>query len=151
MGRQGLTVRVAGLSALPASARRAPYAEAVLRAFALARRRARGEVSVVFLPRGRMRAMNREYLGHDYDTDVISFSHDPVPGVPAAESPLGDVYVSPWMAARQARELGHPLTRELLTLVAHGTLHLLGHDDAAPRARARMFRLQDRVVAAVGG
>ncbi|NNN07557.1 MAG: rRNA maturation RNase YbeY, partial [Elusimicrobia bacterium] len=39
--------------------------------------------------------------------------------------------------------------REALTLAAHGALHLLGHDDADPRARARMFRLQDALVAEV--
>lgn len=151
MGKQGLTVRVAGLSALPKAARRPRlFEEAVRRAYALARSRARGEVSVVFLGRERMRAMNREYLGHDYDTDVISFSHDPVPAQPVAERALGDVYVSAWMAARQARELGHPVLREALTLTAHGTLHLLGHDDEDPRAKARMFRLQDAIVAELG-
>ena len=116
------------------------------RAFERAAPRARGEVSIVFLSRARMRAMNREYLGHDYDTDVISFSHDAPAGLPADETPLGDVYVSAWMAARQARELGHTVLREALTLAAHGVLHLLGHDDARARDRARMFRLQDELV-----
>jgi probable rRNA maturation factor len=123
---------------------------AVRRAFAREAPRACGEVSVVFLSRARMRAMNRQYLGHDYDTDVISFSHERVDGVPAAESPLGDVYVSAWMAARQARELGHSVLREAVTLAAHGTLHLIGHDDATARGRARMFRAQDEIAAAVG-
>jgi probable rRNA maturation factor len=142
-----VSVQVAGLSALPAAARKPRLFEAaVRRAFAREAPRARGEVSVVFLPRDKMRAMNREYLGHDYDTDVISFSHDPVDGVPAAERPLGDVYVSSWMAARQARELRHPVLREALTLAAHGTLHLIGHDDATARGRARMFRVQDEIV-----
>ncbi|MDE2490062.1 MAG: rRNA maturation RNase YbeY [Elusimicrobia bacterium] len=147
MGREGLTVRVAGLSALPPSARRPGlYEAAVRRAFALERSRRRGEVSVVFLTRARMRAMNREFLGHDWDTDVISFEHEAPPGVRAADLPLGDVCVSAWMARRQAAELGHPVLREALTLVAHGTLHLLGHDDAAPRAKARMFRRQDEIL-----
>jgi probable rRNA maturation factor len=148
VGGKILNVRVAGLTSLPASARKARLLEAVVRAaFKSAAPRARGEVAVVFLSREKMRAMNREYLGHDYDTDVISFSHDPVAGVPVAERPLGDVYVSSWMAARQARELGHPVLREALTLAAHGTLHLIGHDDATARGRARMFRLQDELVA----
>ena len=152
MGKEILSVRVAGLKSLPASARRPRLFEAaVRRAFAREAPRARGEVSVVFLSRARLRAMNREYLGHDYDTDVISFSHERVAGIPAAEQPLGDVYVSAWLAARQARELGHAVLREALTLVAHGTLHLIGHDDATARGRARMFRLQaeiaDRVLA----
>lgn len=151
MGREKLNVRVAGLDGLPAAARRPRlFAAVVRRAFSREAPRLRGEVSVIFLSRARMRAMNREFLGHDYDTDVISFSHDPVDGVPAAETPLGDVYISAWLAARQARELKRPVLREALTLAAHGALHLLGHDDAAPRARARMFRLQDALVAEVG-
>jgi rRNA maturation RNase YbeY len=151
MGREGLTVRVSGLTALPPSARRARlYEAAVRRAFARAGSRARGEVAVVFLPRARMRTMNRQYLGHDYDTDVISFAHDPVPGLPAAERPLGDVFVSAWMARRQAAEQGHSVLREALTLTAHGALHLRGLDDATRAQRARMFRLQDRVLEDLG-
>ncbi len=145
MGRKtGLNVRVAGLTALPAAARKPALFE---RAVRLACPRARGEVSVVVLPRAKMRAMNREYLGHDYDTDVISFRHERVRGVPAAEAPFGDVYLSAWMARRQAAELGHSVLREALTLAAHGALHLAGHDDMSPADRARMFRAQDRILA----
>ena len=145
MGRKaGLSVRVAGLTALPAAARKPALFE---RAVRLACGRASGEVSVVVLPRAKMRAMNREYLGHDYDTDVISFRHERVPGVPANEAPFGDVYLSAWMARRQAAELGHSVLRESLTLAVHGALHLVGHDDHAPAAKARMFRLQDRILA----
>ena len=150
MGRGRLTVRVAGLSTLPRAARRsALYAQAVRRAFALEKSRLGGEVAAIFVTRSKMRALNRQFLGHDYDTDVITFSHDPLPGIPSGERPLGDIYISGWMAARQARELGHTVTREAVTLVAHGALHLLGHDDHAPRDKARMFRRQDKILAAL--
>jgi len=150
MGRERLTVRVSGLSALPRAARNpALIAAAVERAFALEAPRRRGEVAVVFVTRAAMRDLNRQYLGHDYDTDVVTFEHEPVPGVPAAETPIGDVFISGWMAARQAEELGHSVLREALTLAAHGALHLLGHDDGAPRAKARMFRRQDEILAAL--
>ena len=152
MGREKLTVRVAGLGALPKAARRPSlFSEVVRRAFALERPKLQGEVAVVFTTRAKMIAINRQYLGHDYDTDVIAFEHDPAPGVPPAETPLGDIYVSGWMAARQARELGRPVLREALTLVAHGALHLLGHDDHDPRAKTRMFRRQDEIASKVGG
>jgi probable rRNA maturation factor len=150
MGRENLTVRVDGLSALPRAARKpALYAAAVRRAFTLEKSKRRGEISVVFVSRARMRALNRQYLGSTDDTDVIAFAHDAPPGVPAAEAPLGDIFISAWMAARSARELGHSQLHEALTLTAHGSLHLLGHDDHAPRAKARMFRLQDEVLAAL--
>lgn len=151
MGREGLTVRVAGLAVLPRTARKPAAIEAaVRRAFALEHSRRMGEVSVVFLPRDEMRAMNREFLGHDRDTDVIAFEHDSPPGMPAGERPIGDIYISSWMAVRQAEDLGHGVLHEALTLAVHGALHLLGHDDRAPRAKARMFKAQDRVLADLG-
>lgn len=148
MGRQRLTVRVSGLTHLPRAARKPErIAAAVLRAFALEWPERRGEVSVVFVSRKEMRDLNRQYLGHDYDTDVVTFEHEDVPGVPPDEAPVGDVFISGWMAARSAQDMGHPVLREVLTLAAHGALHLLGHDDHAPRAKARMFKLQDRILA----
>lgn len=108
-----------------------------------------GEVSVVFVSRAKMLEINRRYLGHDYDTDVIAFEHDIPPGLPAAGLPLGDIFISAWMVRRQARELGHSPCREAAVLAAHGALHLLGHDDSTPREKARMFKIQDRIVAAL--
>ena len=151
MGREGLTVHVSGLAALPRAARkRALIAAAVRTAFDIEKGRRRGDIGVIFISRDEMRSMNRQYLGHDTDTDVITFEHEPFPGVPASEQPIGDIFISGWMAARSARELGHTPLREALTLAAHGALHLLGHDDHAPRAKARMFRLQDEVVERLG-
>jgi probable rRNA maturation factor len=152
MGRQGVSirVRVSGLSALPRPAqKRALIEAAVLEAFSLEKSRQRGEVGVIFVSRAEMRKLNWQYLGHEADTDVITFEHEPFPGVPAAERPIGDIFISAWMAARSAKELGHSALRETLTLAAHGALHLLGHDDHAPRAKARMFRRQDEVLAAL--
>ena len=148
MGRKILTVRVAGLSLLPATARRPLiFTAAVRRVFARERSKAKGEVNIVILDRERMRAMNREFLGHDRDTDVIAFQHEALPGVPDAERAIGDIYISSWLSARHAEELGHSVLHEALTLAVHGALHLLGHDDSSPRGKARMFRLQDEILA----
>lgn len=151
MGRESLTVTVSGLNRLPRAARkRALIAAAVRRAFALERSRRRGDIGVVFVSRAEMRSINEQYLGHRTDTDVITFEHEPFPGVPAAEQPIGDIFISAWMAAKSAQELGHSPLRETLTLAAHGALHLLGYDDHSPKAKARMFRRQDEVVEALG-
>ena len=148
MGRARLTVRVAGLSALPPGARKpALFERAVKAAYAAERAPASGEIAVVFLGRARMLALNKRYLGHDWDTDVITFQHERVPGIPTEELPLGDIYVSAWLVRRQAAEQGHGVLAEALTMVAHGALHLLGHDDSKPRPKARMFAAQDRIVA----
>ncbi len=148
MGPKKLTVRLSGLTTLPSAARKPALIEgAVRRSFTLEKSRRAGEVAVIFVSRAQMRNLNRQYLGHDYDTDVVTFEHEPFPGVPAREAPIGDIYISAWMATRQARELGHPVLHEILTLAAHGALHLLGHDDHSSRDKARMFRVQDRVLA----
>ena len=97
-----------------------------------------GELGVRFVGARRMRGLNRDFLGHDEVTDVLSFplegdddEKEPAAGPPAhAEPPrlLGDVVVCPTRAAAQARGAGVPLAREIATLLVHGTLHVLGYD-----------------------
>lgn len=105
--------------------------------------RRRAEVSVTFLGSTRMRALNRAHLRHDRATDVISFALS----TPAGEL-VGDVYVCGAVAAAQAKRLGVPLRQELVRLVVHGTLHVLGHDhpDGEARLRSPMWRRQERYV-----
>jgi probable rRNA maturation factor len=102
------------------------------------------EVAVTFLGPVRMRALNREHLGHDYPTDVISFALTAPDG-----SLVGDVYVCRSVAAKQAKQLGVSLRQELIRLVVHGTLHVLGHDhpEGESRLRSAMWKKQERYVA----
>jgi probable rRNA maturation factor len=118
--------------------------------FTLERSKAKGELAIVIVSRARMLQLNKMYLGHDWDTDVISFTHDMVAGIPPGDLPFGDVYISAYLARKQAAEHGHSVRREALTLAAHGTLHLLGHDDSSAALKARMFRRQEQVLAALG-
>jgi rRNA maturation RNase YbeY len=141
-----VTVRVFRASLLPASARRpALLRAACLRALKEERADRPGELNVVFLDRTAMRRMNRTYLRHDHDTDVIAFRYDASGG---PQAPFGDVYISAYQARRQARELGRSVLDETLTLAVHGTLHLLGYEDDTPGRRARMFRRQDKILGA---
>lgn len=80
----------------------------------------------------RLRTLNREYLGHDYATDVLSF---PAGG----GSSLGDLVISIDRAQAQAREFGHSVLDEIRILMLHGVLHLAGYDheaDGGKMARA---------------
>lgn len=101
-------------------------------------------ISVTFLDAGSMTAMNREYKGHDRPTDVISFSLPQPDGAIA-----GDIYICPDVGAGEARERGEDPRRELLRLVVHGTLHVLGHDHPEDdgREESRMWRLQEHYLA----
>jgi probable rRNA maturation factor len=105
--------------------------------------RRKAYVTITFLGPTRMRALNREHLGHDRTTDVISFALS----TPEGEL-VGDVYVCRAVAAVQAKALGVPLRQELVRLVVHGILHVLGYDHPAGEGRTRsaMWRKQERYV-----
>lgn len=104
----------------------------------------RAMISVTFLGRDRMRRLNARYLGHDRPTDVMAFG---LTG--AGAEVVGDVYLCPWVAAREARARGLQLRHELIRLVVHGTLHVLGweHPEGENRAASPMWRRQERYVA----
>jgi probable rRNA maturation factor len=97
-------------------------------------------VSVTFLSAARMRALNRKTFGRRTLTDVIAF------GLPHAGIVGGDVYVCPAAAARGPAPVT-PL-QELVRLVVHGTLHVLGYDHPTGpgRLRSAMWRRQERYV-----
>ena len=79
-----------------------------------------------------LRKLNREFLDHDYPTDVLSF-------LSGSEDSLGDVAISVECAEAQAVEYGYTRLREVQILMLHGLLHLLGYDheaDGGKMARA---------------
>ena len=105
-------------------------------------------VSVAFVGRRRIRSLNRTYLGHDRETDVLAFA---LPG--AAGVVVGDVYCAPESAARAARRYGVGLREELRRLVVHGVLHVLGHDhpEGAGRELSAMWLRQESLLRRLRG
>ena len=103
-------------------------------------------VSVTFLGRDAMRRLNATHTGRDRPTDVLAFAL-----TDGAGRTVGDVYVCPWVAAREAKARGLPLREELIRLVIHGTLHALGrtHPEGPARMRSAMWRRQERYVGAL--
>jgi probable rRNA maturation factor len=96
-----------------------------------------------------VRDLNRQFLGIDSATDVLSFTAgetDPDSG----ELYLGDVIVSYPRAQAQAQAGGHPVAEELELLVVHGILHLIGYDHAGPDAKRRMWQLQGAILDQLG-
>jgi probable rRNA maturation factor len=83
-------------------------------------------------------------------TDVLSFPMDElVPGDNLSVAPegiLGDIVVCPDFAAEQAEKAGHPAINEMLLLITHGILHLLGFDHAEPDEEREMFALQNQIL-----
>ncbi|MGE5059976.1 MAG: rRNA maturation RNase YbeY [Betaproteobacteria bacterium] len=102
------------------------------------------ELSLVLIGNLEMKKLNIRYRKKDYATDVLSF---PVEGIVLKETRLlGDVVVSVEKAAQQARALGHSSEQELVTLLIHGIVHLIGydHERSAREARA-MRRVEKRI------
>ncbi len=85
------------------------------------------EVSITIVSNETIKALNAEYRGKDAVTDVLSFPMDEFEDSSHTE-PLGDIVIAIDRAAKQAKEYGHSLMRELCFLTAHSTLHLLGYD-----------------------
>jgi len=92
-----------------------------------------------------LRRLNREFLGQDYATDVLSF---PGPRPPAPGPFLGDIAISFARARAQARDFGHDTGQEIQILMLHGLLHLLGMDHATDGGR--MARAEKRWRARLG-
>jgi len=103
-------------------------------------------ISVAFVGRTTMSRLNRKYLGHRGPTDVISFGMGrEMPGQPA----IGDIYICPEVAARNARAQRVAVADELARLVVHGTLHVAGHEhpDDDTREQSAMWMRQERILA----
>jgi probable rRNA maturation factor len=117
---------------------------------ALRREEATGELTLVITDDQGIQELNRDFLGHDAPTDVLSFGtqQDSGPFVTAPEAGgyLGDVIVSLSRATAQAAEMGHPLQQELDLLIVHGVLHLLGYDHANDDDKARMWARQSAIL-----
>ncbi|MBI4705145.1 MAG: rRNA maturation RNase YbeY [Deltaproteobacteria bacterium] len=111
------------------------------------------ELSLVLAGEPEMRALGRHYLGGSRATDVLAFpmiEGEPVPQGTGLPELLGDVVMCVPVAARQARRLRRNLLAELTTLLAHGLLHLCGHDHLEPAAARRMAALAVELERAAG-
>ncbi len=94
-----------------------------------------------------MRGLNRRTFERDCATDVIAF------GLPHPGRVVGDVYVCPSVVCRTASELAISEREELVRVLVHGTLHVLGyeHPDSGERVLSPMWRLQEWYVRKLTG
>lgn len=112
------------------------------------------DLTVVFARDGVVREFNAAYRDVDRATDVLAFAMRDVEPPGAGGDPeelecvLGDVIISVDRAIEQAQRYKITPEREILKLVAHGVLHLLGHDHPNPRERAKMRNLENKYLRA---
>lgn len=100
-----------------------------------------GEVCYRFCSDEDILRYNREFLGHDYYTDIITFDYTEVPVV------AGDIVISLDTVRSNAVEFGGPYDRELLRVIVHGILHLCGINDKGPGEREIMETEEDKALA----
>jgi len=109
------------------------------------------EMDVTLLVEGDdiLQQLNRQYLGRDYPTDVLSFEANDV-DPETGRLHLGDIILSFPRAQEQRVSSGNSLADELQLLVVHGTLHLLGYDHDTPESKALMWEKQAAILKNLG-
>ena len=130
---------------LPSSTSFRRWVEAALHG---AKRRKPAELSIRVVDADEGRALNRDYRGKDYATNVLSFPAELPPGM---NLPLiGDLAICAPVVAREAAEQGKPAHHHWAHLTIHGTLHLLGYDHVEDAEAEAMEALEKRILAKLG-
>jgi probable rRNA maturation factor len=107
------------------------------------------DLTLVVSSDAQLQELNRQYLGIDAPTDVLSFQADEL-DPETGRRYLGDVIISYPRLQAQAQAGGHAASDELQLLVVHGVLHLLGHDHGAPVEKEAMWALQSEILKQLG-
>ena len=105
-------------------------------------------LSLVFVTRQRIQALNKRYLKRTYATDVLSF--DLSARGSRSKEIKGEVIISTQAAVANSRVYGTSIAKEIDLYVVHGILHLLGFDDHSPAEIKRMRAAENEVLKGLG-
>ena len=100
------------------------------------------QLDVIFVDKKTMRQLNRDFHNADVVTDVLAFPYE--------ENFLGEVFVCPEVARKQALKRSLSFTSELVLYAVHGTLHLLGYDDHSKVEAKKMRKKEVQALAQAG-
>ena len=100
-----------------------------------------GEIGYMFVDDEKILEVNREYLGHDYYTDIITFDYD------EGDRINGDLVISLDTVETNARQFGKSYDEELHRVIIHGILHLCGINDKGPGEREVMEAAENKALA----
>ena len=103
-----------------------------------------GEINYIFCSAERLLEINREFLNHDYYTDIITFDESDLRGEGVIN---GEIYIDVETVADNASQFGATRLEEMRRVVVHGVLHLCGQKDKTPRAEREMLRKEDKYLA----
>jgi len=104
------------------------------------------ELNMVFVDDEEMTKLHIKWMDEEGTTDVLSFPMD-LPDSKEQAVTLGDIVISPRVAAEQAKNGGHSVEHEIYILATHGLLHILGYDHVELADELIMFELQESIVA----
>lgn len=109
------------------------------------------DLSILIVNNHRIKALNKRYRGIDRPTDVLAFPMDEDWEAADRQPPLlGDIVISMEKTHSQAREHKHPPDSELLILLIHGILHLIGYDhERSPMEERRMRRKENLILSKI--
>ena len=95
-----------------------------------------GEINIVLTTDENLRKINKEYLKREYYTDIITFNYT------EGQAISGDLFISCDRVRENAGKYGQDQRTELLRVIVHGVLHLIGYDDAS-QGDKRIMRLKE--------
>jgi probable rRNA maturation factor len=96
-----------------------------------------GSLNYIFCTDRALLNINRQYLQHDFYTDIITFD------LSETNSKEGEIYISIDRVRENARQLGHSIKSELLRVIFHGALHLCGYGDKSGKEKQIMRKRED--------
>ena len=99
-----------------------------------------GNINYIFCSDERELEVNRQFLGHDYYTDVITFDYS------TPSSLNGDIFISLDTVRSNAEMVETSFDHELLRIIIHGVLHLTGQGDKTPETKAQMTEKEERAL-----
>ena len=99
-----------------------------------------GELNYIFCDDEKILAVNREFLEHDYYTDIITFDYTTRTRV------SGDIFISLDTVRSNAEQVGASYEQELHRIIIHGLLHLTGQADKTPETKAVMTEKENKAL-----
>lgn len=100
-----------------------------------------GVANVIITTDGKVYEINREFLGHDYYTDIITFNYN------RGKSVNGEIYISAQRVKENAEKFGVTHNSEIRRVIFHGFLHLCGYDDSTAEEKKKMSEMEEMYLA----
>lgn len=96
-----------------------------------------GDISIIYCSDNQLLSINKQYLNHDYFTDIITFNYN------EGNIISGDIFISIDRVEENAQKFKVELFRELYRIIIHGVLHLIGYNDKSAEEKQAMTQKED--------